>query len=49
MKKPVIMRPITAVFPILRFAIDRGAEQKKILGKTNLNEKSFLDSKTSKQ
>jgi AraC-like DNA-binding protein len=37
-------RSITGIYPILRFAIDRGIETKVILQGTNLNENDLLDS-----
>ena len=37
-------RSITGIFPILRFAIDKGIETKAILNDTNLNENDLLDS-----
>ncbi len=37
-------RSITGIYPILRFAIDRGIESKVMLQGTNLNENDLLDS-----
>ncbi len=38
-----IKRPVTGVFPYLRFAIDKGVETKSVLKNTNLTESDFFD------